>query len=140
MPWSATLVFFLLHTVRIADNQGRLELFTRRIENHENGIAREVVVLHVASRVARQRKPIVLAVEIARVTSDNHILLREFYVFVSLGKRFLLVEDDATRLDGHRVDRTVFVRLELEKFRAVGHGEDFLLGGVWSCVTTHIGA
>ena len=67
----ALLGLFLLHAVGVADHQRRLQRLSRLVEHQEDGIAREVVVLHFALGVTLHAEPVVLAVEIARIAGDH---------------------------------------------------------------------
>ena len=64
----------------IPDYEGRPKRLPCRIEFKENGITRQVVILHVAGRTPFQREPVVLMVKEARIASDDHVVLDQTHM------------------------------------------------------------
>ena len=131
---SVLLRVFLRDAVRVPYHERRGEGLLVLVNREIDGIAREVVVLHVERRVALQRKPAVRAVKIARIASDHHVALRHLHVLVRLGKGGLLVVDNLVRLDGERVRTAVLALFVLVELGPLRHREDLVLAVVFQVV------
>ena len=83
--------------MRITDYECGLEHLARFIEHEENGIAREVVIFHIASRMALHAEPVFFAIKVTRITSDDQVFLRELHILKGLRKAVLLVENEGAR-------------------------------------------
>ena len=101
----------------IADHESGLEHFPGFVKDKENGISREVIVFHIACRMALHAKPVVFAVKVTGIASDDQIFLREFNIIERLRKSIFLIENQGAGLNRHGVNFSVFQLFVLVKAR-----------------------
>ena len=84
--------------------------------------------------MALHGKPVVLAVEIARIASDDHVVLRDLHRIESLRERILLVVNNALGRNRHRIDFAAFHFFVLVKLGLLRHGKDFVFAVVFQVI------
>ena len=92
----------------IADDERRLEHFTRFVKHEKNGVSCEMVIFHVACRVPLHAEPIVFTVKVTSIAGDDQILLSEFNILIRLCKTFSLVENKGFGFNRYGIDFSIF--------------------------------